>query len=96
MGQVITLGMFEDTGFSTQKKDKPLRYIFQRNEGVSAKGIRNKSCKMKYIAFLDSDDFWLEKMEKQVSSLESQPTRYRLFTNEIWMRNGEGKRSIKA
>ena len=74
----------EDTGNS-------LRYIFQRNKGVSAaRNLGIKASKYNYIAFLDSDDLWLEKkLEKQISSLEGHPTRYRLsHTNEIWVRNG--------
>ena len=79
-------------GFSdSQEESNSLRYIFQSNKGVSA--VRNlgiKAAKYRYIAFLDSDDLWLEKkLEKQISSLESQSIRYRLsHTNEIWVRNG--------
>ena len=79
-------------GFSdSDKKKNSLRYIFQRNKGVSAaRNLGIKASKYKYIAFLDSDDFWLEKkLEKQISSLESHSKRYRLsHTNEIWVRNG--------
>ena len=79
-------------GFSnSEDKGNSLRYIFQRNKGVSAaRNLGIKASKYNYIAFLDSDDVWLEKkLEKQISSLESQPTRYRLsHTNEIWVRNG--------
>ena len=79
-------------GFSnSEDKGNSLRYIFQRNKGVSAaRNLGIKASKYNYIAFLDSDDLWLEKkLEKQISSLESQSTRYRLsHTNEIWVRNG--------
>ena len=79
-------------GFSdSQEESNSLRYIFQRNKGVSAaRNLGIKAAKYRYIAFLDSDDLWLEKkLEKQISSLESQSIRYRLsHTNEIWVRNG--------
>ena len=87
-----TWDVLRTLGFSDSKEERnSLRYIFQRNKGVSAarnQGI--KAAKFRYIAFLDSDDLWLEKkLEKQISSLEGQSTRYRLsHTNEIWVRNG--------
>ncbi len=87
-----TWDVLRTLGFSdSEKKKNSLRYIFQRNKGVSAaRNLGIKASKYRYIAFLDSDDFWLEKkLEKQISSLEDQSTRYRLsHTNEIWMRNG--------
>ena len=87
-----TWDVLRTLGFSDSKEEKnSLRYIFQRNKGVSAaRNLGIKAAKYRYIAFLDSDDLWLEKkLEKQISSLESQSTRYRLsHTNEIWVRNG--------
>src|SRR3989344_7756276 len=51
------------------------KYIYQQNLRVSKarnNGIRNSSGK--YIALLDSDDYWLdsEKLEKQVKAFENQ------------------------
>ena len=87
-----TWDVLRTLGFSDSKEERnSLRYIFQRNKGVSAaRNLGIKAAKYRYIAFLDSDDVWLEKkLEKQISSLESQSTRYRLsHTNEIWVRNG--------
>ena len=87
-----TWDVLRTLGFSDSKEERnSLRYIFQRNKGVSAaRNLGIKAAKFRYIAFLDSDDLWLEKkLEKQISSLESQSTRYRLsHTNEIWVRNG--------
>ena len=87
-----TWDVLRTLGFSDSKEERnSLRYIFQRNKGVSAaRNLGIKAAKYRYIAFLDSDDLWLEKkLEKQISSLESQSIRYRLsHTNEIWVRNG--------
>ena len=87
-----TWDVLRTLGFSDSKEERnSLRYIFQRNKGVSAaRNLGIKASKYRYIAFLDSDDLWLEKkLEKQISSLESQSIRYRLsHTNEIWVRNG--------
>ena len=87
-----TWDVLRTLGFSDSKEERnSLRYIFQRNKGVSAaRNLGIKAAKFRYIAFLDSDDLWLEKkLEKQISSLASQSTRYRLsHTNEIWVRNG--------
>ena len=87
-----TWDVLRTLGFSDSKEERnSLRYIFQRNKGVSAaRNLGIKAAKYRYIAFLDSDDLWLEKkLEKQISSLESQSRRYRLsHTNEIWVRNG--------
>ncbi len=87
-----TWDILKTLGFSDSKEERnSLRYIFQRNKGVSAaRNLGIKASKFRYIAFLDSDDLWLEKkLEKQILSLESQSTQYRLsHTNEIWVRNG--------
>ena len=87
-----TWDVLRTLGFSDSKEERnSLRYIFQRNKGVSAaRNLGIKAAKYRYIAFLDSDDLWLEKkLEKQISSLESQSIRYRLsHTNERWGRNG--------
>jgi glycosyltransferase involved in cell wall biosynthesis len=87
-----TWDVLKALGFSdSDDKRNSLRYIFQKNKGVSAaRNLGIQASKYKYIAFLDSDDRWLEKkLEKQLSSLEDHSTRYRLsHTNEIWVRNG--------
>jgi len=52
-----------------------IHYFYQENQGIS--GARNRGILLsrgKYMAFLDSDDRWLpEKLEKQVSYMETHP-----------------------
>jgi glycosyltransferase involved in cell wall biosynthesis len=51
------------------------------------KGIRLSSSK--WIALLDSDDEWYpEKLEKQVKAIQEKPDHQFCHTEEIWVRNG--------
>jgi glycosyltransferase involved in cell wall biosynthesis len=60
------------------------------NLGVSAarnSGIR--ASRSPFIAFLDSDDYWLpEKLETQVRYFRENPDAIACQTEEIWVRNG--------
>ena len=70
--------------------ESPVRYIHQDQTGVSAarnKGIR--SAGGKFIAFLDSDDYWLpEKLSIHVEYMQKHPEVLISQTEEIWIRNG--------
>jgi len=68
-----------------------IRSIFlSENLGVSnARNTAILQSDSKWIAFLDSDDFWHgEKLEKQIKQTRIFPEYQIHFTDEIWIRNG--------
>ena len=87
---VIDDGSYDNTSQITQ--DFPnIKYIYQDNSGVSSArnlGISNASCE--WIAFLDSDDEWLEtKLEEQVAFHKQESDVLMSYTDEIWIREGQ-------
>lgn len=66
-----------------------IRYFYQKNSGVSAArnlGIQNAT--NEWIAFLDSDDEWYkEKIAKQVAFHKENPQILMSYTAERWVRN---------
>ena len=72
-------------------KSDNVHIISQENSGVSiARNNAAKKANGKYLAFLDSDDEWLEnKLQKQYEYLESNPQTKILHGEEIWIRNGK-------
>lgn len=53
-----------------------IQYVYQENQGVAI--ARNRGCELakgEFLAFLDSDDFFLpEKLEKQIACFDADPT----------------------
>lgn len=86
---VVNDGSTDNTSAVLQSYQSQIMVINQENRGVSA--ARNtgiKASKGRYLAFLDSDDYWLEhKLEKQLAVLQESDTQV-CHTEEIWIRNG--------
>lgn len=80
-----------------QKKDKRIKYIWQENSGGPAKprntGIKNSQGE--YIAFLDSDDVWLnKKLEIQLNKIGE--NNYDIFFSNWYFWNPETNQKNKA
>ena len=67
-----------------------IRVLQQSNQGVSnARNLGIKSAKFDWIAFLDSDDYWMpHKLHQQMRKVLSEETLV-CHTEEIWIRNGK-------
>jgi len=77
---------------SNIQKDFPnITYIYQKNSGVSSARNRGiKKAKGEWIAFLDSDDEWVEsKLQKQVVLHQKQEDILMSYTQEIWFRDNK-------
>lgn len=105
---VVDDGSTDDTQSVLSTLTTQIRYLIVPHSGVSAarnRGIEN--ARGEWIAFLDSDDYWLpSKLQKQIAYLLSERPadpdhdRYLIcHTNEIWIRNGrrinQGKKHAK-
>jgi len=88
---VIDDGSTDDTDKALSRYGNLIKYIGQPvNRGVSsARNIGVKSSMSPWIAFLDSDDYWLpEKLYAQMEFVELNPEVVACQTQEIWMKNG--------
>ncbi len=82
---------------SLQQQHSLIKCITQTNQGVSA--ARNKGillAKGDWIAFLDSDDEWLEdKIEEFLKHLAKHPNCQLFHSDEIWIRKGVRVNAMK-
>jgi glycosyltransferase involved in cell wall biosynthesis len=89
---VVDDGSSDDTYQAITSYLPVIQYVRKEvNQGVSAarnSGIRRASAP--WIAFLDSDDYWLEdKLSVQMKYIEANPSTLACQTEERWIRNGK-------
>jgi len=74
----------------TQRYSGAVRYLHQRNRGVSsARNTGIQAAMGDWIALLDSDDEWLPgKLQQQERDLQRNPWARFCHSDEIWVRNG--------
>ena len=87
---VVDDGSNDGTSEFIRSKYPDLKYIFQSNRGVSAaRNVGIAAAKSNWIAFLDSDDEWVNsKIKEQVTQLDLNPEINFCHSNELWIRNG--------
>ena len=87
---VVDDGSTDGTSDYIQSNFPSIKLFLQPNKGVSAaRNMGIKSANANWIALLDSDDEWFsQKLEKQVLALSQNPDVKFCHTEEIWFRNG--------
>jgi glycosyltransferase involved in cell wall biosynthesis len=72
---VVDDGSTDDTASIVMKYGERLRYIYQKNQGLSsARNTGIEKAEGEYLAFLDADDYWdKEKLKHQVAVLNNSP-----------------------
>lgn len=78
-----------DETFQIQNEFPQVKYIYQKNKGVSAaRNLGIKNAKYDWIAFLDSDDtFCKDKLQKQVDFHQKNRDIFISYTAENWVRD---------
>ena len=87
---VVDDGSTDGTTNRLAKFDGRLRLFTTTGRGVAAaRNFGVSQAQGCYVAFLDSDDFWLPgKLETQIAFLDRHPEIQICQTDEIWVRNG--------
>lgn len=87
---VVDDGSTDDTLSRVVERFPTVKYVYQENSGPAA--ARNRGIRLatsRWIAFLDSDDQWLEdKIRIQLGYLDKHPGMRICQTEEIWIRDG--------
>jgi glycosyltransferase involved in cell wall biosynthesis len=87
---VVDDGSSDATASELAKLASRLQFFVTERRGVSAaRNLGVSQSRGHYIAFLDSDDLWLNsKLERQTRFMDEHPEFHICQTDEIWIRNG--------
>ena len=87
---VVDDGSTDETAEVVRSFSCDIRYIYQKNRGVSAaRNVGLQHANGEFIAYLDSDDLWKkDKITVQMSLMKTVPRAMMCYTEEIWIRNG--------
>jgi glycosyltransferase involved in cell wall biosynthesis len=87
---VVDDGSSDATASELAKLASRLQFFVTERRGVSAaRNLGVSHSRGYYIAFLDSDDLWLNsKLERQTRFMDEHPEFHICQTDEIWIRNG--------
>ncbi|WP_372366657.1 glycosyltransferase family 2 protein [Candidatus Uabimicrobium sp. HlEnr_7] len=88
---VVDDGSTDNTPQILSQYKQQIKVITQKNMGVSsARNIGIANANGNFIAFCDSDDYWLpKKIQLQLSLFNQNPNAMLCYTNEIWIKNGQ-------
>jgi len=87
---VIDDGSTDNTSLIIDKHSRKIRYFSKLHAGVSSsRNLGLEKSEGTWVAFLDSDDYWLpKKLERQLEYLTNLPGTMIVQTEEQWIRNG--------